>query len=176
METIQTRDLGAYRNAFYDPGRGILIRTLWYYVSLVFIESSWFPFSKMKCALLRGFGAKVGNGVVIHPNVRVKYPWKLAVGDNCWLGREVWIDNLDQVTLESDVCVSQGAYLCTGSHDHKSMTFELKVGPIVVEHGGWICCRATILGGATVSRMTVVPANEVYSAKTEFSAPVRKPR
>ena len=176
METTLQRDLGAYQNAFYDPGRGILIRTLWYYVSLVFLESSWFPISSVKCALLRWFGARIGHGVVIHPNVRIKYPWKLSVGDNCWLGREAWIDNLDQVTLESDVCISQGAYLCTGSHDHRSMTFELKVGPILIEHGGWVCCRATILGGATVSRMTVVPANEVYSLKTEFPTTVRKPR
>ena len=174
---LQSRDLSAYQNQFYNPGRGVLVRTVWYYASLILLESSWFPVSKLKCSVLRLFGAQIGHGVVIHPNVRIKYPWKLRVGDNCWIGREAWIDNLDNVTLESDVCVSQGAYLCTGSHDHKSMTFDLKIGPITVEHGAWICCRATVLGGSTVPRMTLVPANQVFSSKSvEPVFPVRKPR
>ena len=179
VETILTRNLREYRNPFYDPGRGILVRTVWYYVSLVLLESGWFPFSKLKCAVLRLFGAKVGQRVVIHPNVRIKYPWKLTVGDNCWIGREAWIDNLDDVVLESDVCISQQVYLCTGSHDHRSPTFELKTGPITILHGAWVCCRATILGGSTVPSMAVVPAHQVYSHTADESAEfvaVRKPR
>lgn len=176
-ETIPQRDLSAYKNDFYDPGRGFVTRTVWYYLSLVLFESSWFPFSSIKSRVLRLFGAKMGVGVVIHPNVRIKFPWKLAIGDNCWIGREVWIDNLDNVVLESNVCVSQGAYLCTGSHDHKSMTFELRTGPIIVEHGAWICCRAIVLGGSTVSRLTLVPANQVYTEPASDAVNrVRKPR
>ena len=177
MERTLTRDLTAYKNEFYDPGRGFVIRTVWYYFSLILFESSWFPFSSMKSSVLRRFGAHVGEGVVIHPNVRIKYPWKLSIGDNCWIGREVWIDNLDEVVLESDVCISQGAYLCTGSHDHRSATFELKTGPITVEHGAWICCRAIILGGSTVQRLSLVPANQVYSNEEHLhAAAARKPR
>lgn len=178
MEATLTRDLNAYRNQSYDPGRGVVVRMLWYYVSVILLESSWFPFSRMKPYVLRVFGAKVGRGVVIHPNVRIKYPWKLVINDNCWIGREAWIDNLEEVVLESDVCISQGAYLCTGSHDHRSPTFDLKTGPIRIEHGAWVCCRAIVLGGATVQRMSIVAAGEVFSGsqpdtKHEFA---RKPR
>ena len=174
---VTTRSLSDYRNQFYHPGGSVLTRIAWYYSSLLLLESSWFPVSRLKCSILRLFGAQMGQGVVIHPNVRIKYPWKLRVGDNCWIGRDAWIDNLDTVTLESDVCVSQGAYLCTGSHDHRSATFDLKTGPIVIKHGAWICCRATVLGGSTVPRMTLVPANQVFSSKSvEPVFPVRKPR
>ncbi len=83
------------------------------------------------------------------------------MGDHCWIGQEAWIDNLDQVTLESDVCLSQGVYLCTGSHDHRSPTFELKTAPIVVKHGAWIAARAIVLGGAVVERGEVVGAGVV---------------
>ena len=176
-ESTPQRNLGAYQNDFYDPGRGFVVRTVWYYLSLLLLESSWLPFSGLKSRVLRLFGANIGRGVVIHPNVRIKFPWKLTVGDNCWIGREVWIDNLDEVVLESDVCISQGAYLCTGSHDHKSMTFELRTGPIRVEHGAWLCCRSIVLGGSTVQRLTLVPANEVYSeSRDENPTRVRKPR
>lgn len=172
-----TRDLGAYQNQFYDPGRGPVVRTVWYYISLVFFESSWFPFTKLKSLVLRRFGAKVGQGLVIHPNVRIKYPWRLVVGNNCWIGREAWIDNLDMVTLESDVCISQGAYLCTGSHDHRSRTFELRTGPITIKHGSWVCCRAIVLGGATLERMSLVPAGQIYSReKTSETISINKPR
>lgn len=165
----KTRKLVEYQNREYIPGRGIFVRTVWYYVSLVFVESGWFPSSRMKAILLRRFGAKVGQGVVIHPNVRIKYPWRLVVGDNCWIGREVWIDNLDDVHLESDVCLSQQVYLCTGSHDHHSSTFDLKTGPIVIEHGAWICCRATVLGNSRVRRMEVVSANRVFANREASS-------
>ena len=158
-----SRELVAYENSGYSPGRGLITRTAWYYVSLLVFESGWLPLNGFKCSLLRMFGASIGLGVVIHPNVRIKYPWRLSVGDNCWIGRAVWIDNLSQVTLESNVCISQGAYLCTGSHDHKSATFGLRTGPIVIHHGAWICCRSVVLADAIVPRMFVVTANSVYS-------------
>lgn len=174
---LRERELGNYENHFYSPGRSVLVRLLWYYVSLFTLEGSWLLSSSPKRWVLRLFGAKIGKGLVIHPNVRIKYPWKLSVGDDCWIGREVWIDNLDEVTIESNVCLSQQSYLCTGSHDHRSAKFDLKTGPIVIEHGAWICCRATVLGNSRVPRLEVVPANEVYAnrnANTE--TPVRKPR
>lgn len=175
---VTERNLREYQNDFYHPGRGFVVRTVWYYLSLMVFESGWFPFNGLKLRLLRLFGAKVGQGVVMHPNVRIKYPWHLTVGDHCWIGREAWIDNLDDVTLESDVCLSQGAYLCTGSHDHRSPTFELKTGPITVRHGAWICCRAVVLGGSDVPRMEIVAANQVFSrrSQTETPASVNKPR
>ena len=157
------RSLRKYCNTEYHSGRGLFMRLTWYFISLLLLESSWLIANRPKRWVLKLFGAKIGKGLVIHPNVRIKYPWKLSVGDDCWIGREVWIDNLDEVTLESDVCLSQQAYLCTGSHDHYSPTFELKTGPIVIEHGAWICCRATVLGHSRVPRLAVVPANTVFS-------------
>lgn len=177
MELVTKRELGEYQNRSYSPGRPVWVRLLWYYTSLVFFESSWFISGRPKSWLLRRFGANVGKGLVIHPNVRIKYPWRLTIGDDCWIGREVWIDNLDDVELESNVCLSQQAYLCTGSHDHRSPTFDLKTGPILVEHGAWICCRATVLGNSLVPRLEVVPANEVYSNRNASqTTSVRKPR
>ena len=169
------RRLADYDNCLFDPGRGLLIRTLWYFLSLVLLESGWFPISSIKTRVLRLFGARIGSGLVIHPNVRIKYPWRLTVGDNCWIGREVWIDNLADVTLESDVCLSQGAYLCTGSHDHRSATFELKTGEIRILHGAWICCRAVVLGDSIVPRLHVVPAGDVFRSPS-VDMVRRKPR
>lgn len=70
-----------------------------------------------RCRLLAAFGAKLGRGVVIKPGVRVKFPRKLAIGDHSWIGERVWIDNLAPVEIGANCCISQGAYLCAGSHD-----------------------------------------------------------
>lgn len=167
MTNDTPRNLASYNNSSFNPGRGTIVRIAWYYVSLIFLESGWFPVSSLKCWLLRRFGATVGTGVVIKPHVRVKYPWQLVVGDHCWIGQEVWIDNLACVTLESDVCLSQGVYLCTGSHDHRSPTFELKTAPITIQHGAWIAARAIVLGGAVVGRGEVVGAGAVRRRTNE---------
>jgi putative colanic acid biosynthesis acetyltransferase WcaF len=103
-------DLSAFRNPEYDPGRGFVTRTIWYFVSLMVFESGWLPVSGIKSRILRSFGAKVGNAVVIKPHVRIKFPWRLSIGDHCWIGQGVWIDNIEDVAIGNHVCVSQLAY------------------------------------------------------------------
>lgn len=163
------RQLARYRNDGYSAGRGLFVRALWYFVSLALFESGWFPVSGPKARVLRWFGATIGRGLVVRPGVRIKFPWRLEIGDDCWIGQDVWIDNLDQVTLDSDVCISQGAYLCTGSHDHRSPTFELRVGPITVGHGAWLAAKCIVLQNTTVPPGMVVGAGSVYSSKSRAS-------
>ncbi|RYF85867.1 MAG: colanic acid biosynthesis acetyltransferase WcaF, partial [Chitinophagaceae bacterium] len=105
-----TTDLSTYNNDWYQPGSAAK-RACWYMVSLLFFKPSFLPFYGFKVFLLRLFGARVGKGVVIKPGVQVKYPWLLRVGNHCWLGEKVWIDNLAQVTISDHVCLSQGAFL-----------------------------------------------------------------
>jgi putative colanic acid biosynthesis acetyltransferase WcaF len=156
-------DLGEFCNPEYKPGRGRFMRTLWYYCSLFFFESGWLPVSGIKVHILRLFGAKIGRGVNIKPHVRIKYPWRLEVGDHCWVGQGVWIDNIENVTIGDHVCVSQLAYFCTGSHDHRTRTFDLLAKPIVVEAGAWVGARATLLGGVIVHANAIAAAGAVVT-------------
>src|ERR1044071_6655908 len=86
-----------------DRGRGPMTEALWYVVQWLLI-SSWIPGSRHRRFILRTFGAKIGRGVVIRPGVRITMPWKLEIGNDCWIGRDVWIDNLAPVRVENDVC------------------------------------------------------------------------
>ena len=79
-EDVAWVDLSKYQNRSYDPGRGRLIRAVWYFTSLMLFESGWFPFAGPKQMVLRLFGARIGRGLVIKPHVRIKYPWRLC----CW--------------------------------------------------------------------------------------------
>src|SRR5262249_33867966 len=143
-------DLAEYRAVGYSSGRNWLVRIVWYAVSLIFFESGWFPLSGLKARLLRCFGASIGRGLVIKPHVRIKFPWRLWIGDHCWIGQSVWIDNLADVHLGDHVCISQGAYLCTGSHDYRRRKFDLITKPITIASGSWIGAKVILLPGCQV--------------------------
>ena len=124
---------------------------------MVFFKTSWNTLSNLKVFLLRVFGATVGKKVVLKPNINIKYPWNLVIGNHCWIGEGVWIDNLDQVTLEDHVCISQGAFLECGNHNYKSSSFDLMTAPIYVKQGSWIGAKGIIGPGVTVG----TPQSEV---------------
>ncbi|MFJ3582373.1 WcaF family extracellular polysaccharide biosynthesis acetyltransferase [Streptomyces sp. NPDC090127] len=151
------RNLPAFTLAGYDKGRGILVQALWFAVmNTVFM--AWFCPARLRVALLRAFGATIGDGVLVRHRVRILWPWKLTVGDHTWIGEGAWLLNLEPITLGAHVCVSQEALLCTGSHDHRAADFRYRNAPVTVEDGAWIAARATVLAGVTVGRHAVVAA------------------
>ena len=115
----------------------------------------------MRVALLRSFGAKIGQDVVIRANVNISFPWRLSIGDHVWIGEDVGILSLAPVTIESNVCISQRAYLCTGSHDFRREDFKLKVAPITVRAGSWVAAVAFVGPGVEIGTGAVVSAGSV---------------
>lgn len=160
-------DLGRYRVTDYVPGAGPLRRGLWYIVNALVFATALFPFYRPKRTLLKLFGAKIGQGVVIKPRVNIKHPWRLTVGDQSWLGEGVWIDNLVEVTIGNNVCLSQEAYFLTGNHDYKSTTFTLITKPIKVEDGAWIGARGIVCPGVNVGHNAVLTAGSVLTRDAE---------
>jgi putative colanic acid biosynthesis acetyltransferase WcaF len=145
----------------YRPGATYIARILWYLLGQRLLRSQLLTSYSMKAALLRLFGAKVGKGVVIKPGVRVKYPWRLEVGDHVWIGEDAWIDNLDDVRIGSHVCLSQGVYLCTGNHDWKVASFDYRLSGIVVGMGAWIGAKSLVAPGVQVNEYAILAAGSV---------------
>lgn len=159
---MKTVDLGRYSESWYKPG-GVVKRALWYTANMIFFKTS-IPYPNiLKCALLRLFGARVGNGINIKPCVNIKYPWFLEIGNNVWLGEESWIDNKAKVSIGNNVCISQGAYILTNNHDYKKETFDLVIKPIAIEKGAWIGARAIVCPGVTVRSHAVITAGSVIT-------------
>lgn len=153
-------DLTTFNNSWYRPG-GAVKRLLWLCVSAAFFRHSLAVFNGLKCSLLRLFGARIGKGVLIKPSVHIKYPWFLEIGDHCWIGEGVWIDNLAKITLGNNVCLSQGAYLLTGNHDYTQPSFDLMIGEIRLEDGVWIGARAIVCPGVTCRSHAVLTVGSV---------------
>ncbi|AEI49056.1 WcaF family extracellular polysaccharide biosynthesis acetyltransferase [Runella slithyformis] len=138
-----TTDLSKYDNSWYKQPP-LLKNVLWFVANALFLNSYLLIPVSFKRFILRAFGAKMGKGVMIKPKVNIKYPWLLSIGNDVWIGEEVWIDNLTEVSLGNNVCLSQGAMLLTGNHDYTRSTFDLSVGKIVIEEGVWIGAKAIV--------------------------------
>jgi putative colanic acid biosynthesis acetyltransferase WcaF len=154
-------NLAEYRPNGLDRGKPVAIEALWMVVSVLLFRHSLALGNGFKRFLLRLFGAKIGDGVIIKPGVRIKFPWKLSVGDHAWIGEGVWIDNLDSVTIKSHACISQEAMLVCGNHDYSKRGFDLITGGITVEIGAWIASRAIVGPGVTVGTHAVLTAGSV---------------
>jgi putative colanic acid biosynthesis acetyltransferase WcaF len=132
------------------------------------VYNSAFPYpNKIKRLILRLFGAKIGSFVIIKPKISIKYPWLLSISDNVWIGENVWIDNLAQVTIESNVCISQGAMLLCGNHDYKKSSFDLIVGDISLEKGVWIGAKAIVCPGVTCKSHSILAVGSVATRDLE---------
>jgi putative colanic acid biosynthesis acetyltransferase WcaF len=160
-------DLSLTTNCDYVPGRPFIVRALWVIVeALVFVNPVVTSY-RLKRAVLRIFGAQVGTGVIIKPGVHVKYPWRLTVGENCWIGERAWIDNMEDVRIGDNVVISQGAYLCTGNHDWSDPGMALRPEPIVIRHGAWIGAFARVAPGRRVAQESVLVIGAVLLTDTE---------
>jgi len=160
-------NLTGTNNRGYTPGRPFLVRAVWLLVeALIFLNPAVTSYG-LKTRLLRVFGADVGAGLIIKPNVHIKYPWHLKIGENVWLGERSWIDNFVLVRIGDNACVSQGAYLCTGNHDYKDPGMGLVVQPITIESGAWIGAFARVGPGVTVAEESILTLGAVMTRDTE---------
>ncbi len=159
--------LDNYSTGNYTPGASLWKQLLWYFIGSPLVENHWLPVSNLKVLILRSFGAKIGKGLRIKPGVRVKFPWRLVVGDYVWIGEDAWIDNIANVVIESHSCISQGVYLCTGNHDWNHPDFELIPAPIYIQESSWIAAKSVIGPGVTVGKGAVLVLGGVTGRSLE---------
>lgn len=149
-------------NTFTMPdgfrGRGAVTVQLWWIIqATLFACSPQFAY-KWRNRLLRLFGANIGENVIIRPSVRTTYPWKLTIGDNAWVGDHVELYTLGEISIGKNAVVSQRSYLCTGSHDYKSESFDIYAKPIVIEDEAWVASDVFISPGITIGNGAVIAA------------------
>ncbi len=154
-------DNSKFDNSDYDPGRGFFFRVLWYYINALVFKTYIFPFYGFKAYILRAFGASVGTGLVIKPNVNIKYPWLLSIGNNVWIGEGVWIDNLSNVDIGNNVCISQGGLVLTGNHDYSMQSFDLFTKKVIIKDGVWIGAKSIVCPGVVCETHSVLVVGSV---------------
>lgn len=159
-------NLSSYQNRHSVKSK--LARAVWNVVWLLLFRTS--PrgfFYGWRRFLLRCFGAKIGRGVNILPSCRVWQPWKLIMGDFSCLSENVDCYSVASITIGDQVVVSQGAFICSASHDIASPIMELTYAPVIVGPQVWIAARAFIGPGVTIGEGAVVGACAVVTKDVE---------
>jgi putative colanic acid biosynthesis acetyltransferase WcaF len=117
--------------------------------------------SRFRVFILKLFGSAIGRNVIIKRGVRVHFPWNLIIGNDCWIGEEVWFINHEKITIGSDVCISQRAIICSSGHDYRSTSLDYAHRPIRIKDGAWVCLDAKVLAGVSIGECSVVSAGEI---------------
>jgi putative colanic acid biosynthesis acetyltransferase WcaF len=165
--------LDRYDNSAFDRGAGRIKEGLWVLCKCAFFLTP-FPWpSALRTALLRLFGAKLGLGVVVRSGANITFPWRFTAGDHVWIGEDVLVLSLAPVTLGSNVCLSQRAFLCSGSHAWRRETFDLRTRPIVVGDSVWIAAHAFVGAGVSIGNGSVVSAGTVVTESVPGNSLVR---
>ena len=161
------QDLSKFSVPHEFRGKNPIIVQLWWLVDAVFFKTSPQVLYGWRRFLLRCFGAKIGKGVIIRPSVRVTYPWKVSIGNNSWIGDHAELYSLGNITIGANSVVSQGSYICTGSHQFESLAFDIYALPIVIEDEVWIASDVFVGPGVTIGKGTVVGARSTVMKNLE---------
>jgi len=151
-----------YASAFSFKSK--CLRLLWMFVYPVAFRST--PrgcCNGWRCLLLRMFGAKIGVGAQINPAVKIWAPWNLEIEQYSAVDADVNIYNVGKVVLKWHAIISQGAFICTASHDISSPRMDLTFKPIVLGAHSWVCARCVVLPGVSIGEGAVCGAGSVVT-------------
>jgi putative colanic acid biosynthesis acetyltransferase WcaF len=153
----ESLDIAANRRAAKYTRFDLLRRILWTVVTPLFRFSPRICFGWRR-AILRLFGASVGNHVHIHNTAQIYMPWNLQIGAWSSIGEYAFIYNLGKITIGEKTTVSHRAHLCAGTHDYSNPALPLRKLSVWVGDQVWVCTDSFVGPGITVGEGAVVGA------------------
>lgn len=150
----------------FDRGRPRWVEALWYGAKYVFFLSALPWPSNFKAGILRRFGASIGKNVYFRPRINIHFPWKLSIGDHCWIGEECEIHNFVEIVIEDHVAIAHRVFITSGNHDYKDHRLLYRHAPVRIRTGTWIASCSFIGPGVTVGDHNVVAAGSVVTRST----------
>jgi putative colanic acid biosynthesis acetyltransferase WcaF len=149
-----------HTGASFSKGNRVA-RLLWHIVFNTFFRYSPKPFHSWRAFILRLFGAKLGKGVHIYPNVKIWAPWNLELGDESGIASGVIIYSQGKICVGKRCVISQGAHLVAGTHDYRLTGFPLITKSITIGDHVWIAAEAFIHPGIQIGNGCVIGARSV---------------
>ena len=166
MEDINKLDIAHYHNSLSRKHQ--IIRLLW---GVVWPLGTWFlprqtgmPWKRF---LLRAFGAHISSTANIYRTTKIYYPCNLRMDEYSCLDEHVNCYNVAPVHIGAQSTVSQGAFLCTASHDISNANNPLITAPITIESQAWIAADAFVGMGVKIGVGAVVGARAVVFKDVE---------
>ncbi|MEL0644032.1 putative colanic acid biosynthesis acetyltransferase [Olleya sp. Ti.3.14] len=133
-------------------------RKIWFvFYCLLFRPFSGRMFIKWRNLILKIFGAKIGVGSIVYASAKILAPWNLEIGKETCIGPNVKF-HIGKTIIGSKVTISQGSYLCTGSHEVSSISVPFISKAIVIQDFAWVAAECFIMMGVTIGEGAVVGA------------------
>jgi len=152
----------SYKEPSFSLGNRIL-RVCWTIAYLLLFRFSPRPLHGYRAFILRCFGAKVGKGAHVYPGVRIWAPWNLVLGPECGIASDVDLYAQDKIVIGYRAVISQGTYLCTGTHDYTHPGHPLYTRPIMIGDRAWVAAGCFIHPGVTIGEGAVIGARSVVT-------------
>tara|TARA_B110000503_G_scaffold96495_1_gene145088 strand:+ start:1383 stop:1934 length:552 start_codon:yes stop_codon:yes gene_type:complete len=153
-------------NPFIEPSfnfKNRFLRFIWNIIYVLFFLFSPRTFHVWRVFLLKIFGAKIGKHCHIYPKVKIWAPWNLELGDYIGIADHVKLYSMDKIIIDDFCTISDGSYLCCGTHDYNSKNFQLITKPINIKKKTWVCSEVFIHPGITISEGCVIGARSVVN-------------
>lgn len=139
--------------------RNKVARALWGVVyNILFRHTPNVLFWEWRAFLLRCFGARIGSNCKIRSSARFWAPWNIDMGNFVSIGQNANLYSVGKIVIKDKVCISQGAYLCSASHDFTKSANTMITKPIYIESFSWIAVDAFVGMGVTIGEGAVVGA------------------
>ena len=147
-------------SAKVNPKRAIIVRA----IMKLLPEPTCFG---LKRILWRWAGATIKSNVRICSSAFILGSGNLEIGEDTWIGHQVFIETGSNITIGSYVDIAPRVYIGTGSHvidaTGKHIAGEGTSQPIIIQDGAWIGANATILPGVTIGAKAIVGASAVVT-------------
>lgn len=111
----------------------------------------------------------LGQATYFAPNLVIKHPQNLQIGDNCSIHDFCYLDGYGGIKIGQDVSIAHGCSILSSNHGWWDESLPIKYnpvtkGPVVIEDDVWLGCGVRVLAGATIESRTVVAAGAVVTA------------
>jgi len=131
---------------------------------------------------LKRYGARLGTRVRFRSPLTIhnsdtrsnRYYQNLEIGDDCYLGRELFLDLQDRIRIEDRVTISHRVMILThtdaGNSPLKDRSIVTSQAPVVIRRGAYIGANVTILEGVEIGELSVVGAGAVVTRDVPAAA------
>jgi len=148
------------------PLRQQLARLAWQVFCAVLMRPTPRPMHEWRAGCLRLWGARMGVRCRIYPGAIIWAPWNLECEEDACIADGVEIYNPATIRVGARAVVSQGAFLCTATHDFEKREFPLVTKGITVGADAWVGARAIVLPGCEIGEGSVIGAGSVVTRST----------
>jgi putative colanic acid biosynthesis acetyltransferase WcaF len=141
--------------------RLLLKRHIFNMVWLIFCRYSPRPLNFIRVGVLRVFGAKIGPRVIVYGSSKIWWPANLEINEGSCVGPDVFLYNVSTVKIGSNTIISQGATICTPSHNFMNTNFKLISRDISIGSNCWIAMNAFVCPEVDICDGVILGARSV---------------